>query len=106
MLETSLLETVRIDMEYLNSFDVTELLKNLFGFSNHETGDLLEQRTHTEMQHYELGVNRRTVGLKSFAFLWKTGAKHKARAQNRPSKNCNLMNIVCRFWTLNCRFYS
>lgn len=48
-------------MEYLNSFDVTGLLKNLFGFSNHETGDLSEQRTHTEMQHYELGVNRRTV---------------------------------------------
>lgn len=61
MLETSLLETVRINMEYLNSFDVTRLLKNLFGFSKHEIGDLSEQRTHTEMQHYELGVNRRTV---------------------------------------------
>lgn len=78
MLETSLLETVRINMEYLNSFDVTKLLKNLFGFSNHETGDLSEQRTHTEMQHYELGVNRRTLKVR-LRFYERRGAKHKAR---------------------------
>lgn len=80
MLETSLLETVKINMEYLNSFDVTKLLKNLFGFSNHETGDLSEQRTHTEMQHYELGVNRRTVKVwNRLRFYERRGAKHKAR---------------------------
>lgn len=78
MLETSLLETVRINMEYLNSFDVTRLVKNLFGFSNHETGDLSEQRTHTEMQHYELGVNRRTLKVR-LRFYERRGAKHKAR---------------------------
>lgn len=73
-----MLETVRINMEYLNSFDVTRLVKNLFGFSNHETGDLSEQRTHTEMQHYELGVNRRTLKVR-LRFYERRGAKHKAR---------------------------